>query len=46
MSLQTMLRVANTFDLTIEELLLGIKRCKGPGFGSHGYYREHPSGDE
>jgi hypothetical protein len=36
-SLQTMLRVANTFDLTVEELLQGIKRHKGPGFGSHGY---------
>ena len=42
MSLQTMLRVANTFDLTVEELLQGIKRRKGPGFGSLGYYREHP----
>jgi hypothetical protein len=25
MSLQTMLRLANTFDLTVEELLEGIK---------------------
>jgi hypothetical protein len=46
MSLQTMLRVANTFDLTIEELLQGIKRRKGLGFGSHGYYREHPSEED
>ena len=43
MSLQTMVRVANTFDLTVDELRQGIKRRKGPGFGSHGYYREHPS---
>jgi hypothetical protein len=41
-----MLSVANTFDLTVEELLQGIKRRKGPGFGSRGYYREHPSEDE
>ena len=46
MSLQTMLRVANTFDLTIEELLQGIKRRKGPGVGSHGYDPVHPSEDE
>jgi hypothetical protein len=46
MSLQTMLRGANTFDLTVEDLLQGIKRRKGPGVGSHGYYREHPSEDE
>jgi hypothetical protein len=46
MSLQTMLRVANTFDLTVEELRQGIKRRKGPGFGSHGYYREYRSKDE
>ena len=46
MSLQTMLRVANTFDLTVEELLEGIKRRKGPGFGSRDYFREHPSQDE
>jgi transcriptional regulator with XRE-family HTH domain len=46
MSLQTLLRVANTFDLTVEELLQGIKRRKGAGFGSHGYYRDHPSEDE
>jgi transcriptional regulator with XRE-family HTH domain len=46
MSLQTMLRVANTFDLTVEDLLQGIKRRKGPGIGTHGYYREHPSEDE
>jgi hypothetical protein len=46
MSLQTMLRVANTFDLTVEELLQDIKRHKGPGFGSHSYYREHPPEDE
>jgi transcriptional regulator with XRE-family HTH domain len=46
MSLQTMLRVANTFDMTIDELLQGIKRRKGPGFGSKGYYqREPPSKD-
>jgi hypothetical protein len=30
MSLQTMLRVANTLDLTVEELLQDIKRRKGP----------------
>ena len=30
MSLQTMLRVANNFDLTVEELLKGIKRRKDP----------------
>jgi hypothetical protein len=46
MSLQTMLRVANTFDFTVEELLQGIKRHKGPGFGSRSYYREHPSEGE
>lgn len=42
MSLKTMLRIANTFDLTVEELLQGIKRRKGSGFGSHGYYRNLP----
>jgi hypothetical protein len=42
MSLQTMLRVANTFDLTVEELLQDIKRRKGSRFGSYGFYREHP----
>jgi hypothetical protein len=46
MSFQTMLRVANTFNLTVEELLQSIKRRKGPGFGSHGHYREHPSEDD
>jgi len=38
MSLHTMLRVANTFDISLEELLQGITRRPGPGFGSKGYY--------
>jgi transcriptional regulator with XRE-family HTH domain len=38
MSLETMLRVANTFDLTLKDFLQGIKRRKGPGFGSIGFY--------
>jgi hypothetical protein len=42
MSLQSMLRVANTFDLIVEESVQGIKRRKGPGFGSRGYYRKTP----
>ena len=47
MSLRTMLRVANTFDMTLEELLQGIKRRKGLGFGSKGYYqRESPPEDD
>jgi hypothetical protein len=31
---------------TPDELLQGIKCRKGPGFGSHGYYREHPSEED
>jgi transcriptional regulator with XRE-family HTH domain len=38
MSLETMLRVANTFDIDLNELIGGIKRQKGIGFGSKGYY--------
>jgi len=38
MSLETMLRVANTFDVTLDELLYGIKRRMGAGFGSKGYH--------
>jgi DNA-binding XRE family transcriptional regulator len=38
MSLGTMLRVANTFELTLEELLYGIKRRTGAGFGSKGFH--------
>jgi transcriptional regulator with XRE-family HTH domain len=38
MSLETMLRVANTFDVSLDELLGGIKRRRGIGFGSKGYY--------
>lgn len=38
MSLETMLRVANTFDLSLEQLIGSIKRHKGIGFGSRGYY--------
>jgi hypothetical protein len=34
------------FNLTVEEPLQSIMRRKGPGFGSHGYYREHPSEDD
>jgi transcriptional regulator with XRE-family HTH domain len=40
MSLETMLRVANTFEITLEELLDGIKRSRGIGFGSKGFYLE------
>jgi len=46
LSLETMLRVANTFDITLEELLQGIKRSKGPGFGCKGFHlKEPPSKD-
>lgn len=38
MSLETMLRVANTFDLSLDELIGGVKRRKGIGFGSKGYH--------
>jgi transcriptional regulator with XRE-family HTH domain len=38
MSLETMLRVANTFDVSLDELLGGIKRRRGIGFVSKGYY--------
>jgi transcriptional regulator with XRE-family HTH domain len=38
MSLETMLRVANTFDVTLDELLQGIRRRMGAGFGSKGYH--------
>lgn len=39
MSLETMLRVANTFDISLEDLLAGarVNRKKGIGFGSKGY---------
>ena len=37
MSLPTLLRVANTFDLTLAELLGGIGRQDGPGYGSKGF---------
>jgi hypothetical protein len=46
MSLQTTLRVANAFDLTVEELLQDIKRRKGPGFGSYELLSGTPSEDE
>ncbi len=38
MSLETLLRVANTFDVNVDELIGHIKRRKGIGFGSKGYY--------
>ncbi len=38
MSLETMLRVANTFDIDLEVLIGGIRRRRGIGFGSKGYY--------
>lgn len=38
MSLETMLRVANTFDVDLTELLTGTKRCKGIGFGCKGHH--------
>ena len=38
MSLETMLRVANTFDVTLDELLHGIRRRMGAGFGSKGHH--------
>ena len=38
MSLESMLRVANTFDLSLDELLADVKRRKGAGFGSGGYH--------
>jgi transcriptional regulator with XRE-family HTH domain len=38
MSLETMLRVANTFDIDLDELIGHIKRHKGIGFGSKAYY--------
>jgi transcriptional regulator with XRE-family HTH domain len=46
MSLPTMLRVANTFDMSIEELLQGIKRRKGPGFGSKSFYQQSLTEDD
>lgn len=41
MSLETLLRVANTFDISVEELVSDIKRHKGAGFGSKGYYLQN-----
>lgn len=40
MSLETMLRVANTFDISLEELIAGIKRHKGSGFGCKDFQQE------
>ncbi len=40
MSLETMLRVANTFDVGLDELLSGMKRRRGIGFGSKRYYNQ------
>jgi transcriptional regulator with XRE-family HTH domain len=42
MSLETMLRVANTFDIGLDELLCSVKRRRGIGFGSKGYYSQEP----
>jgi hypothetical protein len=49
MSLQTMLRVANTFDLTIEELLQACRASsavKGLALAPTATNREHPLEDE
>ena len=42
MSLETLLRVANTFDITLDELLHGIRRRMGVGFGSKGAHLSPP----
>jgi transcriptional regulator with XRE-family HTH domain len=44
MSLGTLLRVANTFDISLEELIGGIPRRKGPGFGSKGFFQKDVDG--
>lgn len=46
MSLETMLRVANTFDLSLEELLKDIERRKGAGFGSERFYLQTEPGSK
>jgi transcriptional regulator with XRE-family HTH domain len=38
MSLETMLRVVNTFDVSLDELISNVKRRRGGGFGSKGYH--------
>ena len=37
MSLRILIRVANTFDVTVAELVDGIEKEDGPGEGSRGY---------
>ena len=37
MSLQTLLRAANSFDLSVEELINSARRYDGPGVGSKGF---------
>jgi transcriptional regulator with XRE-family HTH domain len=46
MSLQTLLRVANTFDLTVEELLQGISAVKGPALAPTAIIGNIPSEDD
>jgi transcriptional regulator with XRE-family HTH domain len=40
MSLQTLLRVCNSFDVTLSELVESAIRLDGPGIGSKGYKPE------
>ena len=37
MSLPTLLRIANSVDMTLQELLEGIERLDGLGYGSKGF---------
>ena len=42
MSLQTLLRVCNSFDMTLAELVESAVRQDGPGIGSKGYIPGEP----
>ena len=45
LSLESVLRIANTFDMTLDELLGDIKRSKGSGYGSKNYHLKTPAKD-
>ena len=37
LSLQSLIRLANTFEITLAELVADIEKSDGPGFGSKGF---------
>ena len=37
MSFETLVRAANSFDLSVEDLIAGAVRHEGPGIGSKGF---------